>query len=398
MAIPITIPRLGWNMEHGVFGGWLKKDGEAVRAGEAVFVLETDKATENVESLDNGILNIVPNAPTTGATVAVGLVIGYLLKSGESAPTPEERKASSSPVRKAEEVETKRVAVPERSRAQPAISPRARRAANRLGIDWTQLVGSGRTGRIRERDVLRESLPESGRGGKESFSPVRFGEGFFGLRKIIAERMSASHLTTAPVTLIAAVDATALVQLRSELKRACVAAPSYSDIVIKLTAEALQQHPALNARWDNGRVVTVSEIHIGLAVETPAGLVVPVVRDIPKLNLADVAVRTHDLIERARERKLSVQEISGGTFTVSNLGSYGVDAFTPIINHPECAVLGLGRIQKQPVVIDDQIVIREQMTLSLTFDHRIVDGAPAARFLRTLRELIESCSNQGATR
>jgi pyruvate dehydrogenase E2 component (dihydrolipoamide acetyltransferase) len=208
--------------------------------------------------------------------------------------------------------------------------------------------------------------------------------------------MSASHLATAPVTLFATVDATSIVRLRADLKKADKGVPGYTDIVIKLAGVALKQHPALNARWQNDRVVLQPEIHIGLAVDTPAGLLVPVVRDVPNLRLAEVAAQTRDLIERARSRRLAAEELRGGTFTVSNLGAFGIDAFTPIINHPECAVLGMGRIQKQPVVIDDRIVIREQTTLSLTFDHRIVDGAPAARFLAALRELIESCSNPGA--
>jgi pyruvate dehydrogenase E2 component (dihydrolipoyllysine-residue acetyltransferase) len=374
MAIPITIPRLGWNMEEGVFGGWLKKDGDTIRAGETVFTLETDKATEEIESLDSGTLHIVANVPKSGDTVAVGVVIGYLLQPGETAPALENRAAASAPVMQVV-IERKGIAVSEQSRQRLAISPRARRAADRLGIDWTHLKGSGKTGRIRERDVLTANEPSRSAGST--------------LRKIIAQRMSASHLATAPVTLIATVDATSLVRLRNELKQSGDIAPGFTDIVIKFAAEALQQHPALNARWENERVVTLADINIGLAVDTPAGLLVPVVRDVSRRSLADIAAQTRALIERARERKLSAEEMRGGTFTISNLGSYGIDAFTPIINHPECAVLGLGRIQKQPVVIDDQIAIRDQITLSLTFDHRIVDGAPAARFLRTLRELIE---------
>ena len=146
----------------------------------------------------------------------------------------------------------------------------------------------------------------------------------------------------------------------------------------------------LNSRWENDRIVLPDGIHIGLAVDTDAGLLVPVVRNVPALSLLQLSARTQDLIERARTRKLAANEMQGGTFTVTSLGAYGIDAFTPIINHPECAVLGVGRIQKRPVVFDEQIVIREQMTLSLTFDHRITDGAPAARFLQTLSGLIEN--------
>lgn len=371
MAIPIAIPRLGWNMEEGVFGGWLKSDGDDVRSGEAVFSLETDKATEEVESLDGGILHITANAPKPGDTVLVGVVIGYLLKAGEAPPALEEPTAQHS-VKSIAPPPTP-VSTSTRSREAPAISPRARRAADELGIDWQHLHGSGRTGRIRERDVrAARSQPTAP------------------LRKIIAQRMSASHLATAPVTLMSMLDATALVRFREELKNAGDPVPSYTDIVVVLVADALKQHPTLNARWDDERVVMQPEIHIGIAVDTPAGLLVPVVRDVPKLSLAEIATRSRDLIDRARNRKLSAEEMRGGSFTISNLGGFGIDAFTPIINLPECAVLGMGRIRKQPAVVDDQIVIREQMTLSLTFDHRIVDGAPAARFLQTLCASIES--------
>jgi pyruvate dehydrogenase E2 component (dihydrolipoamide acetyltransferase) len=166
-------------------------------------------------------------------------------------------------------------------------------------------------------------------------------------------------------------------------------APSYTDLVIKLTSVALQEHPALNARWEDEGIVLCRRIHIGFAVDTETGLVAPVIRDVPALSLQQLAARSRELIERARSRKLTAEEMQGGTFTVTNLGPFGIDAFTPIINHPECAILGVGRIRRQPAVVGEQIVPRDMVTLSLTFDHRIVDGAPAARFLDTLRRCIE---------
>ncbi|MEW6756317.1 MAG: 2-oxo acid dehydrogenase subunit E2, partial [Candidatus Latescibacterota bacterium] len=213
-------------------------------------------------------------------------------------------------------------------------------------------------------------------------------------RRTIAERMLASRAATAAVTLTALVDATRLVALRTELKEALGAegepAPTYTDLIVKLTAAALEVHPELNARWAGDRIVLCGRIDIGVAVDAEGGLVVPVVRDVPRLSLRALAACSRDLIERARTRRLSLEEMNGGTFTVSNLGPMGVDAFTPIINAPECAILGVGRIARQPAVVEDRLVARDQVWLSLTFDHRVVDGGPAARFLERVRTCLEN--------
>jgi pyruvate dehydrogenase E2 component (dihydrolipoamide acetyltransferase) len=367
MPIPITIPRLGWTMEEGVFIGWLKADGDTVRAGEALFTLESDKATEDIECLDGGVLRIPADAPRNGDKVAVGAVIGHLIQAGEG---ENGRTGEGEKGRKAEVERVK------------SVSPRAKRAALSRGIDWKTLHGSGRNGRIRDRDVQAAAATNS----EDAATAVST------VRRTIAERMLTSHQSTAPVTLTTMVDATNLASLRNQFYSVTAIVPAFTDILLKLTALALQKHPPLNARWDGERMVLSAGIHIGIAVDTDAGLLVPVLRDVPSLTLAQVASRSRDLIERARQRKLTTQELQGGTFTVTNLGAFGIDAFTPIINYPECAILGVGRIQRRPVVIGDAIVARDQITLSLTFDHRIVDGAPAARFLQMLSGLIENAA------
>jgi pyruvate dehydrogenase E2 component (dihydrolipoamide acetyltransferase) len=210
---------------------------------------------------------------------------------------------------------------------------------------------------------------------------------------VIAERLVASHRFTAPVTLTTTTDVTELVNLRNRWKTEQSSndpVPTYTDLFVKLTTLALEKHPVLNSRWEEDRVVTPEAIHIGIAVDTDAGLVVPVVRDVARLSLRELSIRSCDLIERARQRELSTSEMQGGTFTVTSLGAFGIDAFTPIINYPECAILGIGRIRRCPAVYEEKIVIRDQVTLSLTFDHRITDGVPAARFLQTLSGLIEN--------
>jgi pyruvate dehydrogenase E2 component (dihydrolipoamide acetyltransferase) len=267
--------------------------------------------------------------------------------------------------------------------------------------------GTGRGGRIRESDVLaaRRSAsavaPAPASGAAAAPVPVPTVSGPPGreveittLRRKVAERMHRSKTLTAPVTLTTKAEVGALVNLRAQYKAALAASddpvPSYSDMMMKLVAAALKEHPALNARWEEARIIEVASINIGVAVDTDAGLMVPVVRDVPALSLRQLTARTSDLIQRARQRRISVEEMSGGTFTVTNLGAANIDGFTPIINHPECAVLGMGRIVREPAVADGKVVIRDAMWLSLTFDHRLVDGAPAARFLDAIRKLVES--------
>ena len=197
---------------------------------------------------------------------------------------------------------------------------------------------------------------------------------------------------TAPVTLTTEADATELVALRQQLKasyaRRGLAIPSYNDIYIKLTAAALQDHPALNSSWSEEGLILHNDINIGFAVETEKGLLAPVLRDVTAKSLREVAAETTRLIEGAHQERLGLESMQGGTFTITNLGMYGIDAFTPIINLPQAAILGIGRIVCKPAVHEGEIVPRQMVALSLTFDHRVVDGAPAARFLNTVREYV----------
>lgn len=425
MAVEIKLPRLDWNMEQGTFIGWLKKPGESVNVGDALYTLEGDKAVQEIEATDAGILRLGANPPKEGEKIPVGTVLGYLLEAGESLPQESPPPAPSSTtavsmvpapaspsVRRlaremgidVEQVRgtgvTGRITVEDvKAHAQPktvaakaevipsrkAITPRARHTATKLGIDVSELAGSGRNGRVRERDVMAASS-NSERKPTTSTDDIK-------IRRVIAERMKNSLQTTAPVTLHTRVDVTNLVNARQQFKSAAASGPpvpTITDLFVKLTARALKAHPRLNSRWEESGIVTLPNINIGLAVDTEAGLLVPVVRDADQLSLRQISNRSKELIEKARHRNLPADALRGGTFTITNLGTFGIDAFTPIINWPECAILGLGRIVKEPVVVEDKIVIRETITLSLTFDHRIVDGAPAARFLQTLSQALEN--------
>lgn len=371
MPIEITVPRLGWSMDEGTFSAWLKNHGDEVQAGEPLFALESDKVTMDVESLDSGVLYLPPDAPKEGDMVVVGQRIGYLLVPGEQPP-------EAAPL-------------PEPAAPTP-VTPRARRIAAELGVDTSLLTGTGKGGRIRERDVRAAAVHAP-----LATTPVPASTvteiPLTALRRAIAMRMMESRNNTVPVTLTCRADATALVALRERAKQseAPDLAASYTDLMVVLAAEALKAHPLLAGRWNVDRIVVPQAIHIGIAVDTPRGLLVPVVRDVPSLTLQQVTRRSRQLIEAARAGTSKSEDLQGGVFTVSNLGSCGVEAFTPVINYPETAILGVGAIVLEPAVLPGgQIGARHQLTLSLTFDHRVVDGAPAARFLQLVKQLVES--------
>jgi pyruvate/2-oxoglutarate dehydrogenase complex dihydrolipoamide acyltransferase (E2) component len=266
-------------------------------------------------------------------------------------------------------------------------------------VDLRAVQGTGKGGRIREADVVAAA---KGQPGPSPIVPSPAppvvpsipgrAEKITTLRRTVAERMHRSQTLTAPVTLTTRADAAALVKVRERLKAAAGdnAVPAYGDIILREVAQTLLQHPALNARWEEDHIRFPDAVNIGFAVDTEAGLVVPVVRDAPQYDLETLAHLTRDLAERARTRRLATEELNGGTFTITNLGMAGIDAFTPIINWPECAVLGVGRITREAVVEGDRVTVGQRLWLSLTFDHRLVDGAPAARFLEALRQRIEA--------
>ena len=271
-------------------------------------------------------------------------------------------------------------------------SPRARRAAEARGIDWRSLTGSGRGGRILERDVASaaptaaEAVPTPA----EPALPLQ------GIRRLTAERMALSAKTVAAVTLTTEADATALVRLReqavAEQRNAADDLPTYTDLMIKVVALALAEHPSLNAELTEHGIVQHPTANVAIAVDTEHGLIAPVVRDAANQSVSAIASETQRLIAAARHGSIRKEDLEGGTFTITNLGMFEIDAFTPMVNLPQCAILGLGRIIAKPVVVDaasEQVGVRRMLSLSLTFDHRLVDGAPAARFLQRIKHLVE---------
>jgi pyruvate dehydrogenase E2 component (dihydrolipoamide acetyltransferase) len=397
MAIEITIPRLGWSMDEGIFVQWLKNDGDMITAGDMLFVIEGDKATQEIESFDSGVLCIPEGVALEGDVVQVGQVMGFLLAEDETAPAyqPNTIVASDPPAAPTATVATAAESAdydpssnPVVTSTRTVVTPRARQTARNLGIDLTGIIGSGRAGRIRERDVIAQADQLRQQTPAEPISTVSGRlQTLTAHRKVIAQRMRASAMQTVPVTLHTKVEAAALVEFRKSLQ-GTDAAPTYNDILVKLTAALLPQCPELNACWTMQGVYLYDEIHLAIAIDTPAGLVAPVIRNVPELTLDEVSQRSHDFITAARTGTLTSEQQTGGTFTVTNLGMYGIDHFTPVINSSQSAILGIGRIRDEPVVLDNKVVVGKVLSLSLTFDHQVLDGAAVARWLEKLSTAI----------
>ncbi len=372
MAVKVIMPKLGMAMTEGTVVKWLKPDGARVEKGERIAVVMSKKITYEIEAPASGILR---HAAAEKEVKAVGEAIAYIAEPGEVIPELEKVPAAP-PVTEAPAPPPKEI----------LATPAAKRLAKEHGIDLSQVTGTGPGGRITEKDVL--TFIEARKAPPPPTRPPAKVIPFIGMRQAIAERMTQSLQTMAQVTITTEIDATELVRMREQLKGEFEL--TYTDMVVKAAAMALKKHPLLNSTLIGEEIHLLEEIHIGVAVALEAGLIVPVVKDADKKSLKEIAAETRRLAEGARAGTLTVDEVTGSTFTVTNLGMYGVDVFTPIINPPEVAILGVGRIVEKPVYHQGQIVPRAMMHLSLTFDHRIVDGAPAAEFLREVKELLEN--------
>jgi pyruvate dehydrogenase E2 component (dihydrolipoamide acetyltransferase) len=389
-------------MEEGRFISWLKKEGQWVEAGTPLFEMEGEKAIQEIESLAAGFLRIADDAPEPNSTVNVGRLLGYLLEkttddnppAGTVSPSSEQTerpKSDSQAINAIQEPAASTTKVTENTVAgrdkRHRSSPRARRLAQRLGIDIRSIQGSGRGGRIREADV-QAARPQS--------------VGFTPRRKAIAERLRRSVSSTIPVTLHTTLDVTQWVLYREQQKSFKSSfVPSYTDLFALVIARVLPNHPSLCVRWNEKHTdlvrIAPEAIGVGIAVDTTDGLLVPVISSISRLTLEELVQESRRLIAKGREGRLTTADMDSGTITLSNLGAYGIDRFTPILNYPEVTILGLGAIRTEPVFVRDtnapdgrRLEARERMTLSLTFDHAALDGAPAAAFLKDLVDAIEN--------
>jgi pyruvate dehydrogenase E2 component (dihydrolipoamide acetyltransferase) len=408
----VVLPKLGLTQEEGTIVRWLKAEGSRVERGEALFEVLTDKATIEVEAPASGVLLRILVPEGTAAPVATPIaVIG---EPGERSERSERTEQSAGVARTEPStagVPAARAAAqafpPRSGHAAPVqtapgdgrirVSPRARALAAARGVDLRHLRGSGPDGRIIERDVqgALETTPAGAAAAPAASTAAveRRPAVASHLRAIIARRMTESLRGSAQLTLTGDADMAEAARMRdeagAELERRGGVRPTYTDLVVRAAAIALRDHPRLNAHWAAGGPRQLPDIHIGVAVALDEGLAVPVIRHADRATLAEIAATVRDLSERARGFRLRPEELEGGTFTVTNLGMYGVDAFTPIINPPEAAILGAGRVRPRPVAVGERVEVRPVMVLSLTFDHRIVDGAPAAQFLQRITHVLE---------
>lgn len=408
MAAEVTMPKLGMTMEEGKIVEWRKREKEWVNKGEILLVIETDKVTYEVEAQDSGMLVLLIES---GEGIPVGTVLAYLAASEEeyarlrgAAPGAIEARAASPA-----EAAPGPAAVSERAAA-PAgpvkATPGARKLAKEAGIDITRVPGTGPEGRVTREDVqqfLEKAMapPEATPAPKaappaptvEKGKRLWKSERMTGMRATIARRMMDSIHGTAQMTALAQWDVTNLMKLRKEINKLSDTLGYRATIpgmMVFFLARVLKEMPVFNASIEGNEVHYWEDVNIGVAVSVPDGLVVPVVHGADRLSLKEIQIRLADLIERARNKKLLPDDMAGGTFTLSNLGSYGSEFETVILNPPEVALLGIGNAEKKPVVVDDQIVIREIMPVSLTFDHRLIDGAAAGAFRQRLRQLVEN--------
>jgi pyruvate dehydrogenase E2 component (dihydrolipoamide acetyltransferase) len=444
MATEFFIPKLGQTVEEVTLVAWLVPDGAQVKQGQEIMEVETDKAIFPVEATGKGTLHIGPYK--AGEVVAVLTVVAFIGKPEDTF----ESLTSSNPLSKAMPAEADQVTLA--AAIQPNVvvgeggklfaSPRARklagekganlaeispsggggvrviekdviaylekqptqkqavkatplaeRIASAEGVDLSILTGTGTGGKVTKEDVQRSLQPAVVQAVSTPDAEVVDRIPLKGVRGIIAERMAASVHTAASVTLTSEVDATEFVAMRERLKAKVEKdwgfAPGYNDLLGKICAAALRKYPRMNARLAGDVIEILGHVNIGMAVDTERGLLVPVVKDADRKNLHEFGEALRSLVERARKGRSLPDDLSGGTFTITNLGMYEIDAFTPVINLPEVAILGVGRIAPKPVVRNGAVEIRQMMVLSLVFDHRLVDGAPAARFLQEIKYMVE---------
>jgi pyruvate dehydrogenase E2 component (dihydrolipoamide acetyltransferase) len=386
------MPRLSDSMEEATVVQWLKQPGDHVRKGEALVEVETDKATIVYEAeLDGTLAEIVVRE---GETAALGAVIARMASEGGAIATPgaAERPAAPEPAEPA--------AVPPPAAA-PAVAPPAdrqratpvaRRLAGELGVSLTAVTGTGPGGRIVRADVRRAagaaaptpaSPPESGRGAAAEINLTT-------TQRTIAQRMTESRSTIPEFTLEAEIGMDAAHDLRIDLRKQSAPVPSYNDLIVKAAALALRDFPRLNASWQDGRIVEYGRINVGIAVATEGGLLVPTIFDADRKSIFEIAAMSRSLVERAQARSLQLADLADGTFTISNLGMFGIRRFTAVINPPQVAILAVGEVGPRPWIDPyGGIAARRTSDVSLSCDHRVVYGADGARFLQRLRELLE---------
>lgn len=387
MATKVLMPRLTYEMREGVILSWLKEEGEEVEEGEPLFEVETDKAIVTVEAPASGILRGI--RAQAGQTVPIGEVIAFIAAPGEKVPDlgpilveaveKEPERAPAGPQIAHRKVETRRI----------LATPIARRIAREHGLDLSTVEGSGSGGKIVEADVLREL--EHRKVGWPGAEPPHKIIDLSRLRKTTGERLTKSQQSVPHFVLEVDVNMRAAERFRKQCRDRNGQEMSFTSIIVKAVAIALQEYPQINTSFSDGRIKTFDQINIGVAMAVSDGLIVPVIHRANEKSVRETDQHLKVLRERAKEGSFRPEDVAGGTFTISNLGMYGIDAFQAIINPPEAAILAVGRIRDIPVGIDGQIVLSPIMNMRLSIDHRVLDGAMAAPFLVRVKALLEKC-------
>ena len=395
MPYEVLLPQWGMGMNDGLVLKWLKAEGDKVAIGDSLVEIESSKVNAEVEAAEEGVLAriVVPE----GMVVDTGSVLAIILAEGEEADLPDPLSADTPAA--AAPVAPSTPAAPAAASggggaSRQQVTPIARRVAKELGVDLSTIAGTGPRGRVTEEDVRNTAsgaatpatAPATTPAAAYSGPPAKEVEKLAGLRATIARRMTDSGQIPV-VTLTTEVDVTAaqsmMEQLVRDWRRERIR-PQLQDLVIKVVARALSEHPRANAHFNVDEVRMIESVNVGFAMAVKDGLVVPVIHDADKKSALEIAQAVRDVAKRVRDNSVDVDDYSGGTFSVTNLGHYGVDAFNPLLNPPEVGILGLGRIVEKPAIVDGEVSARSMMWLGLTFDHRAWDGAPAGDFLQAI--------------
>jgi 2-oxoglutarate dehydrogenase E2 component (dihydrolipoamide succinyltransferase) len=413
MTIEIKVPSVGESVTEALLAEWFKKDGDVVEKNEPLFVIETDKVTLEVEAEAAGKLNIMV---AEGETVAIGTVVGSIdpAAAGEAAPKPaeaaqEKAPAEKAPAKPAPAAEPAPEPPPEAMKPEPApvdpeampLSPAVRRLVAEHNLDPADVKGTGPGGRLTKGDVLLHlegrpagAPPQAAEPADEAVEPEVRRQAMSPIRRRIAERLLEAKQNTAMLTTFNEIDMSRAMAIRSSYKEAFqkkhAISLGFMSFFVKACVEALGEVPEINAFIDGQDILYHDHCHVGIAVGAPKGLVVPVLRHAEKMSFADVEQTIADYVTKIKENRLELADLEGGTFTISNGGVFGSLLSTPILNMPQSGILGMHKIEKRAVVVDDEIVIRPMMYVALSYDHRIVDGKGAVTFLRRVKEFLEN--------
>ena len=408
MAFEIKMPQLGLTIEEGTVAQWLKQEGDTVAKGDVLLEITTDKLTSEIESEADGVLLKI--VAKEGEDLPVKGLLGYIGEAGETVgdATPAAAPVAASPA-PAEVPAAAPAPVPaaKADGSRIRISPLARKTAAKLGVDYQNLTGSGPSGRIVQKDILaaaeaakQQPAPVAETPAAAPAPAAKSGElelmdgdevvKLAGMRKVVAERMAKSAREIPTVTQNVKIDVTKLVAFRKQINETSGQKFSMNDFILKAVANALRANPHILVSIDGNQIIKRAHVNLGMAVALDDGLIVPVIRDADKLSLSQISATAKDLAVRARENKLAMDEYKGSTFTISNLGMFGVETFDPIINQPDAGILGVCAVQDELDMDDEGKIFKKQvMRISFTFDHRLIDGAVAAKFELAIKELLE---------